>query len=48
MFFSRNAILNKDILPTKSSYIICKSPTISIDTITDLKRVKKIIQKKNY
>ena len=46
--FSRNAILNKDILPTKSSYIICKSPTISIDTITDLKKVKKIIQKKNY
>ena len=41
--FSRNAVLKEEILPKKSGYIIVKDKLISIDTIQDLNKVKKII-----
>ena len=41
--FSRRAVLNKQILPKKSGYVIVKDKLISIDTRQDLTEVKKII-----
>jgi CMP-N-acetylneuraminic acid synthetase len=44
--FSRKAILNKDILPKNSSYIISDSEQVSIDGLDDLIIVKKFINSK--
>ena len=41
--FSRNAVLNEEILPKKSGYIILKVYLLSIDTLSDLKKVEQVI-----
>ena len=43
--FSRKSILNKKILTKNSSYIVCKKEHISIDTLDDLNKVRKILEK---
>jgi CMP-N-acetylneuraminic acid synthetase len=41
--FSRNAVMKKNLIPKKTSYILLKSKQISIDNKTDLKLARTLL-----